>query len=297
MSIKKNQSLMQEHVSARFLECLDVLKKENKIRSTRQFALSLDIHPQCISDVSTGKRTVNNEMITKSVAQYNFNPTYLFTGKGSKFNNENETFDLLPVDPVITVVTDDEGLEKIVHVPISAQAGYGNHIHDPKYFNDLPSFTLPGEIFKNGTYRCFDVSGDSMEPTLFSGDKVVCSFVESDHYFNCIRDNYVYIIVTNNSIYVKRVNNLLKKKGVLLISSDNKYYETFEIELVDIKEVWKVTHKISTFMPSPSNIRNALHTEVDSLKNIIADQSRMIKSLNATVEKLLKQNRSNYSRI
>ena len=74
--------------------------------------------------------------------------------------------------------------------------------------------------------------------------------------------------------------------------SDNSYYSHYDLHIDEIKEIWMVTHKISPFMPNPSNVRNALHAEVDILKETISDQSKMIKSLNATVEKLLKMNRS-----
>ena len=82
-----------------------------------------------------------------------------------------------------------------------------------------------------------------------------------------------------------------------MLISDNSYYQPYSMELVNIIEIWKVTHKISDFMPSPRNIRNAFHTEVDLLKETIADQSKLIRSLNSTVEKLLKQNRSSYTRM
>ncbi len=284
---------MHKHISERFIECLEVLKKENKIRSSRQFSISIDVHPQCISDVVTGKRDVSSVMIQKCVDHYKFNPLYLYTGKGEKFIIENETSELTS-DPVLTIVTDNIGNERIIHVPVSAQAGYGQELYNPVFVKDLPSFTLPGENFSHGSYRCFDVVGDSMEPTLFSGDKVVCSFVEPENYYNNLRNNYVYVIITQSGVVVKRVHSELKREAYLILNSDNSYYDPFQVELAEIKEMWKVTHKISVFMPSPSHIRNALHAEVGGLKDTISDQSKMIKSLNSTVEKLLKQNRSSY---
>ncbi|MBT8229589.1 MAG: peptidase S24 [Bacteroidia bacterium] len=288
---------MHNQVSKRFIECIKVLKKEGDVRSFRQFAIAIDIHPQCISDVITGKREVSVDMISKSLQHFNINPNYLYTGKGAMILDENETSIIAPVDPVITIVTDQSGNERIVYVPVAAQAGYGQSLHNPEYIRALPTFTLPGSSFQHGSFRCFDVAGDSMEPTIFSGEKLICSFVEKEDYFRGIKDNYVYIIITRSGVLVKRVQNMLKQNGQLMLVSDNSYYTPYAVELDDITEVWKVTHKISVFMPSPKHIRHAFHTEVDLLKDTISDQSKLIRSLNATVEKLLKQNRSTYTRL
>ena len=286
---------MQGEVTKRFIECVEHLKATHRIPSTRQFALNIGIHPQCISDIYRDKREVNSDIIHKSVASYNINPNYLYLGTGPLIIGDEST-EKPVTEAIITVVTDEMGDERIVHVPVEAQAGYGSSIHDAVYFEDLPSFSLPGQQFKTSTHRCFDVAGDSMEPSLYSGDKVVCSFIEPDNWFNGIRNNYVYVIVSESSVVVKRVQNNLRESGCLLLSSDNSYYTPFEMELKEIKEVWQVSLKISPFMPSPSHVRNGLHNEVDLLKNTISDQTKLIQSLNSTVEKLLRQNRSSMIR-
>lgn len=282
---------MQNDVTSRFIQSLEFLKTNNKVPSTRQFALAIGVHPQCISDIVCGKRSVNCDIISKSIQTFKLNPLFLYTGEGSEVEDsgcstKNST------DPILTIVTDEVGNERIVHVPVSAQAGYGTQLHDPTYVQDLPTFSLPGAKYANGSHRCFDVSGDSMEPSIYNGDKVVCHFVEPENWFNGIRENHVYVVISKEGVVVKRVVNNLKANGTLSLISDNNFYKPFEIELKDIVEIWQVSVKISPFMPSPRNIRNGLHNEMDMLKNTIADQSKMIQSLNATVEKLLKQNRT-----
>ena len=282
---------MQGEVSTRFIQSLEYLKSLNKIPSTRQFAMSIGIHPQCISDIVRGKRDVNCDILFKAIQTYKLNPNFLYTGTGSVLISESDNSHH-GTDPILTVVTDDLGNERIVHVPVSAQAGYGHNLHNPSYIDDLPTFSLPGSKYSHGTHRCFDVTGDSMEPSIYNGDKVVCGFVEPDNWFSGIKANHVYVIISRESVVVKRVINNLKANGTLSLISDNNFYKPYEIELKDIVEIWQVSVKISPFMPSPRNIRNGLHNEVDMLKNTIADQSKMIQSLNATVEKLLKYNRT-----
>lgn len=280
---------MKSQVTIRFLDCLNHIKNLQLIPSTRQFALKLDVHPQCISDICTGKREVNSDIIHKAVTTCDFNPSYIFTGKGEYLISDD--LDLTKNKPILTVVTNSHGEERIIHVPIEAQAGYRHQMLDPVYMQDLPSFSLPDQKYLHGTYRCFDINGDSMEPSLYGGDKVVCEFVEQEHWMSGIKNNHVYVVITQDDILVKRVQNNLKDKGQLQLISDNDFYEKSHVEINELVELWQVTAKISQFFPSPRNVRNTFHTEIDNLKDTITEQSKMIRSLNSTIEKLLKQNR------
>jgi len=276
-------------VTTRFLELLKILKSKNIVKSDRQFALSLDFHPQCLNDISRGKRKVTIEILRKSSEMYQLNEGYLLHGQLPKFNNEGNS---KSSSPIISVVVDSENNEKIVHVPIAAQAGYVDQMHDPQFFKDLHSFTIPGYEHRLGTYRSFDISGESMEPLLYNGESVVCKFVEPDFWKTEIRDQFVYVIVTESDIVVKRVINKLNSEGLIECFSDNSFYEMYQIEAEQIREIWKVATKISPFMQSPKNIRNGIHKEIDILKEVIKNQDSSIKNLNATIEQLLKANRS-----
>lgn len=278
---------MSSVVTQRFIQCHDALLQSKQVRSSRQFAMSLDYLPQSLSEILKGRRDATIELLRKAILTYKINPKYIFTGEGNLFTTDEELG-----SKIITIVTNNEDEERIIHVPISAQAGYGDNISDPIFFKDLDTFSLPGYRFKSGTHRCFDVSGDSMEPTLYSGDKIVCSFIEQENWECTVKDDFVYIIVTNGDVLVKRVRNKIKDSKVLELFSDNSFYKPYPVSIEDVKEIWYVKVKISPFLPSPSNVRNGLHTEVDNMNATIAEQSVLIKNLNQTIEKLLKQNRA-----
>lgn len=274
---------MKSVVTQRFINCHDKLKEDNRIRSSRQFAISLDYLPQSLSEILKGRRDVTVELIRKSVDEYKVNPVYIFTGEGPLFMSEEDHKSFR----VLTIVTNTQEDERIVHVPVPAQAGYAGEHVDPTFIQDLPTFTLPDYKYKVGTHRAFDVAGDSMEPTLFEGDKVVCSFLEPTLWESAIKDNYVYVIITRADVMVKRVNNFLKTEKQLEIISDNAYYEPARINLGDIREMWYVRAKISPFLPSPQNIRNYLHDEVRELKQTLTTQSKLLAHLNDSVEKMV----------
>ena len=276
---------MNNVVTQRFIKCHDKLREEKRIKSSRQFALSLEYLPQSLSEILKGRRDVTIELLRKSVERYQINPVYIYTGDGPMFMSEEDHKSFR----VLTIVTNSQEDERIVHVPVPAQAGYAGELSNPIFIQDLPSFTLPDYKFKVGTHRSFDVSGDSMEPTLFEGDKVVCSFLEPTLWETSIKDNYVYVIVTRGDIVVKRVFNKLKEGKYLEVQSDNNFYDVYQISISDIREMWYVRAKISPFLPSPANTQNIVRDEVKQLQNIINKQNHLIYNLNETIKKLVER--------
>ncbi len=276
-------------VSERFVSCLKQLKENKHVRSYRQFAQSLDYLPQSLNEIIHGNRDVTIELCRKAMDVYDINPNFLFKGIGHPFGNESNIGDS---NTLLTVVTNNEGVEKITYVPVAAQAGYGGNLHDAVYMQDLESFSLPGHQFKVGTHRCFDISGDSMEPSVQHGDKVVCSFIEQEHWDHAIKDNHVYVVITENEVVIKRLCNQIKEDGTIKLISDNRSYEPYEIAINEVKEIWCVKSKISTFLPLTSQVRKEVQEEIAEMRQSVKEQSKMIQSLNLTIEALLKQTRS-----
>ena len=274
---------MNSIVTQRFIKCHNTLREEKRVKSSRQFALSLEYLPQSLSEILKGRRDVTIELLRKAVEKYQMNPVYLYTGEGPMFMSEEDHKSFR----VLTIVSNGQDDERIVHVPIPAQAGYAGDMATPTFIQDLPSYTLPDYKYKVGTHRSFDVSGDSMEPTLFEGDKVICSFLEPTLWETALKDNYVYVIVTRGDIVVKRVFNHLKESKFIEAHSDNNYYQPYNIPIGDIREIWYVRAKISPFLPSPLNIQNILRDEVRELKTIVNRQNGLIQNLNDTMNRLM----------
>ena len=274
---------MKNIVSQRFIKCHDKLKAEKRIRSSRAFAMSLDYLPQSLSEILKGRRDVTIELLRQSINKYKLNPVYLFTGDGPMFMTEesNQNF------RVLTTITTPDADELIVHVPLPAQMSYAGELSDPSFVESLPTFRLPDYKYKVGTHRSFDVPGNSMEPTLFEGDKVVCAFLEPTLWQTGIKDNYAYVIVTRSDVVVKRVRNHIEASKELEVISDNSFYETYNIPLSDLREIWYVRARITPFLPSPQNIQRYVHDEMTDLKATIAQQGDLINKLGASVDKVL----------
>ncbi|MFN3403611.1 MAG: XRE family transcriptional regulator [Cytophagaceae bacterium] len=160
---------------------------------------------------------------------------------------------------VLSITVDKEDNEHIQLVPQKAAAGYLNGFADPEYIADLPNFYLPN--FKNGTFRAFEISGDSMLP-LTSGTIIITQYVDNWH---TIKDDKTYIVVTKEEgIVYKRVFNHIKTKGVLMLVSDNPVYSPYEVAIEDVLEVWESKAYISTEFPKPEmSIQKLAHMVVD----------------------------------
>lgn len=270
-------------VTQRFIKCHNKLRENKAVKSSRQFAVDIDYLPQSLSEILKGRRDVTIEVLRKSVEMFKINPIYLFTGEGSMFLTEDDNKSLR----VLTVMTDTTDEERIVHVPVPAQTSYANELNDPKFIQNLPSFTLPDYKYKVGTHRSFDAAGDSMEPTLFEGDKIVCSYIEPALWESGMKDGYVYVIVTQDDIVIRRVYNHLKINRLIEVHSDNKFYEPYSIPLSMIREIWYVRAKISPFLPAPNRIQHLFYDDMNSLKSTVTEQSRLIENLNQTIQKLV----------
>ncbi len=259
-------------ITKRFLECLEQLTLDGKVRSKRHFALSLGYHAQGISEMVAGRRDAPLDLVEKAVLNFRFNPVFLFTGHGDHFANILEDDGLRLRN--LSIVTDQKGDERIVHVPYPAQAGYGRLLDDPVFITDLPSYQLPDPQFRSGTYRSFEVAGTSMEPTFMPNDIVIAAFIEPRFWEQAIKSGQIYIIVTKKDVVIKRVVNNIKAKQTIDCCSDNASYETYMIEVDEILEVWKARVKLTSHIDAP-----APRVNTTSISEQLKAQQKMLEHL------------------
>ncbi|WBX76604.1 LexA family transcriptional regulator [Tenacibaculum ovolyticum] len=208
------------------------------------------------ADGSRKKTKPGYDVLTAIINEFNINPDYLFGKSEVMLTSDvknNPTYSGVPQ----VIAVNNTGNENIIYVPIQARAGYLNGYGDSNYIEQLPSFNMPH--LNNGTFRCFEVQGNSMVRTFFDGDLVFGKYVES---LSDIKDGRVYIIVTkNDGIVLKRVINRIEQRGKLILKSDNKdgNYPMYTINAEEIMEVWYVTMFASKQMPEPVDVYDRLH--------------------------------------
>jgi hypothetical protein len=260
-------------ITTRFLACADHLISQGRVRSRRDFAIAIGYHPQGMSELGKGKRAVPLEVLTRAVEHFRLNPAYVLLGEGDILEEKKAEADFQLRN--LSIVTDQNGLERIVHVPFPAQAGYGRLCDDPEYIGELPTYTLPDPQFRSGTYRSFEIAGPSMEPTFRPGDMVIAAFVEPRYWEQAIRDNQVFILVTMQDVLIKRIHNRLRTDRMLECISDNQEFELFTIHVEDIREVWKARMRITPYLDAPSADKS------DAISRQLMEQQELLKELKA----------------
>ena len=208
------------------------------------------------TDGSRKKTKPGYDVLNAIIDTFDVNPDFLFSKSTVMLKSdavESQTYSGMPQ----VIAVNQTGDENVVYVPVKARAGYLDGYGDPEYIETLPSFNMPH--LTNGTYRCFEVKGNSMVRTFFDGDLVFGKYVED---LNDIKDGRIYVIVSkNDGIVLKRVINRVTERRKLILKSDNKdgNYPTYTINAEDIVEVWYVTMYASKQMPEPVDIYDRLH--------------------------------------
>lgn len=165
---------------------------------------------------------------------------------------------------ILTVSVNEKDRENIELVPVKASAGYLNGYADPEFISELPRFSLP--MFKQGSYRAFELNGDSMLP-LQSGTVIIGEYLEN---WNDVKADSTYVVIskTEGVVYKRTAQKYKSDRGLKLIS-DNKIYEPFEILPKDILEIWKAKAFISTDFPDAEpSLENLTHMMTEMQKKL-----------------------------
>ena len=163
---------------------------------------------------------------------------------------------------ILATTVDSENEDNIELVNETAKAGYTSGFADPEYIKVLPTFKLPF-LSKERKYRTFQISGDSMLP-IPDKSWVTGEYVENWKY---IKDGQPCIVITlDDGIVFKVVENKVEKNGTLRLHSLNKIYDPYEIDIKDVKEIWKFVNFISSEMPEPNTEKEDIVQEVRALR-------------------------------
>jgi len=119
----------------------------------------------------------------------------------------------------------------IPHIDLKVSAGHGNLIDEINMTQDFMAFAKQW-IFQNisaplNELVLFTVDGDSMECThsqIKDG-----ALILADKSINEFKNDGVYVVSINNSLYVKRLQML--PDNMMRVKSDNPSYDPFDVSL------------------------------------------------------------------
>ena len=146
----------------------------------------------------------------------------------------------LPDNRILLPVKVHHNGENIIEIiPHKASMGYLSGYADPEYIENLQTISLP--FLGAGTYRAFQVEGDSMPPYK-DGTFIIGKYLEKA---TELKKGKSYLFVTRSEgITYKRL--VKTEEEAITVAADNLFYEPYSIPLADIFEIWEYACSIST---------------------------------------------------
>lgn len=240
-----------------------------------QFSQKLEIKRSLVGAYEEGRAEPRLELLQKMAALGGYSVD-VFIGKDISQMKPYEKKTMNTKD-VVVVTVDEQSRNNIELVPVRAAAGYLNGYADPEYIKELPRFKLP--ILKQGTYRAFEISGDSMLP-IVPGTIVIGELLED---INSIKNGKPYVLVTSREgIVFKRVFNYLQESGKLFLVSDNRQYTPYQVDGAEVIEVWSAKAYISVNFPE-GQAQGDL--SVEQLAGMVMDLKQEIQTLKSQTSK------------
>lgn len=208
---------------------LKYLRQKNKI-SQQMLSEALEIPRSTLGDYERGKTEPNISMLIRLGDYFDVRVDQLIREDLSHGDYEIMKTKLMKV---LAISVDKENEGNIELVDTKAEAGYLDSYQNPEYIRDLPKLQLPQ--LPAGTYRAFEIQGDSMLP-IESGSIIIASYVES---LANIKDNRTYVIISKHDglVYKRVLTN--HDRQVLILISDNELFLPYDIPMSEIAEIWQ----------------------------------------------------------
>ena len=220
-------------VNQRFKKIYSDLEKLGFIKGKSDIAAKLGTYNHVINSILKGERNITIEQMGKLLDLFNLRADFLFGISEEMF-----------VGGIATRPNAERswaGRQNITLVPDRALAGYATALDTPQYMADFLRFSLPN---MEGKLIAFEISGNSMEPTIASGDTVVCEPLERGE---PIRDNQIYVVVTD-VVVAKRVQQVKENtqlRGFNLIS-DNVFFKPYTVSTEEVRQILRVKCRLTT---------------------------------------------------
>lgn len=247
-----------DEVSERFLRELETnditgykLMKDKVIRSQTS-----------LSSIKNGKQKVSRRMIDACADLYGLDKTYILMGNISNTNGDQT---ILTVSNNSTVSGSNNKCgqagkkttarrmrayirEELVDVPFVPQDATASFVENFGDMQNLKSDTYgvmqeEGEDLQNGQYVVFQVTGESMTPSIPDEAKVLAVLIPEEKWEEA---NGVVFVLYGKMLTIKRVlKNSLYLNNIITLKADNPVYGQVDIERSEIRGIWQAERIVS----------------------------------------------------
>ncbi len=222
------------------------------------FAAKLGITREVVNKMEKGRMNVSKRTASRLQKFLQENPMAAsggdvnILGKSSQVEPKRQSH--LPFRQQLLQGKNDHLPFLVPLVGIKAQAGYVKGFEQVDYIDTLEQYSLPPGVNPIGAvWRYFEIDGESMEPTLGSGDIVLATMVPHEDWDD-IKNFFVYVILTSDQLMIKRL--FRKSAGEFVLISDNEEVAPqVVLKTEDIKQLWLLRRHIRARVPQPKEFK------------------------------------------
>jgi transcriptional regulator with XRE-family HTH domain len=213
------------------------------------------------ADIERGKVKVSTDLKLALSKEFSLNIEWLETGKGEMFLPESRSngkfiseinYPLEPGETPFIELGEGQYLMVMPLVHEYAYAGYLSGYADPEYVEELSKHTIVVTKQHRGTYRAFEIVGDSMDDgtkesipdgSIATGREIQRHLWKSPFHTHRFKD---YIIVhQTEGILNKRIVKHDVEKGFITCHSlnpDKEIYPDFKLHLDEVKQIFNIVN-------------------------------------------------------
>lgn len=169
---------------------------------------------------------------------------------------------------ILAISVDKSNNEQVEYIPLKAKAGYIAGYNDPEFIASLPKYSLPN-LSKDGTFRIFPSTGDSMLPIPENSD-IIARYVTDWRNIKA-GTPCIVILKSHQDIVFKLVS--IQMQHVLLESLNN-LFAPYTVPLDDVLEIWKFHAYTSRDIPESESDLKQLTRTVKELQSAIRSLKR-----------------------
>lgn len=211
----------------------DLIKESGM--SVHRFAHQCKLDPSLFTKKTKGKQVWTVNDVNKINENMQIRKGWLVDGEGQKYKAPDKVLDTVPVIP-------KRSYDTRVGVPyytVAFELGFDDMENDQSV---TPAYMIDFAPYNKCTAWC-NARGDSMSPTISSGDMIALKKIDD---FNLFMNDYIYAIVTYNGLRtIKRVRD--NGDTVTLIPDNKEDFSEQTINKKDIIRAYQVVGCVKIF--------------------------------------------------
>lgn len=253
------------------------------------FAKATGLTNQNVYDLTSGRKGGPSlASIKKLLITYpEVSERWLLLGEGEMLKSaeasKNNSVSSRPAPVELHIVTDTSGNKQAPWINYKAAANYLTGYQSQERYEEVEMLSLPPELMPGQQpYTAFTVTGESMEPTFFAEDIVLCQQIPASRWLELRNELLCVVVSRTHGIQLKRVT-VRKELRLLRCRSDNPRSIPFDISLndegdsqSDVLELWSFEWLLTKRNDPP--VREPL-ARVANIENEVGDLRYLIESI------------------